>query len=269
MALFNTIKILTPESVELEFTLAGIGSRAVALVVDYMVLGLALLLLSVIYSFLLVQLAVNDVDLPFPIDAMQMWITAIFALLAFAIYIGYFVIFETWWYGQTPGKKYTKIRVIRDNGQPERLPQATLRSLLRPVDDILFIGFFCILLTKTEKRIGDWLAGTLVVQNDPQAGNQIQIPERAQTIGTDLLAIADFTKIAPDDFATIRAFLQRRSAMSPKAKSQVSDHLARHFKEQLELDTLPTEMTTTTFLEALYWAYQQQGQAREGRGGSP
>jgi hypothetical protein len=46
--------------------------------------------------------------------------------------------------------------------------------------------------------------------------------------------------------------------MSPKAKILVSDQLARRFKAQLRLETLPTEMTTETFLEALYWAYQRQ-----------
>jgi uncharacterized RDD family membrane protein YckC len=84
MALFNTIKILTPESVELEFTLAGIGSRAVALVVDYMVLGLALtLLLSVIYSFSTRPTGCQRCRFyPYPNRCtLQMWITAIFALL--------------------------------------------------------------------------------------------------------------------------------------------------------------------------------------------
>ncbi len=262
MALFNTIKIRTPESVELEFVLAGIGSRAVALLVDYVLLGVGLLVIALTYSFLTIQLFNIGENLPFDISTIRLWMTAISFVLSFALYIGYFVIFETLWYGQTPGKRYTKIRVIRDNGQPERLPQATLRALLRPVDDTLFIGFFCILLSKTEKRLGDWLAGTLVIQNDPNVvGEQIHIPERAQTIGRDLMALVNFNALAPDDFATIRDFLQRRSTLSPQARKQVSDQLARRFRDQLELNSLPTEMTTLTFLEALYWGYQQQRDA--------
>jgi uncharacterized RDD family membrane protein YckC len=258
MPLFNTVTIRTPESVELEFVLAGIGSRAVALTVDYLCLGAGLTGLAVIYSFLLVRLLAMDAVLSIPSKTLQLWVTAIAALLAFFIYIGYFVLFETWWYGQTPGKRYAKIRVIRDDGQPERLLQATLRSLLRPIDDIFFIGFFCIVLSKNEKRVGDWLAGTLVVQTDPVTHSEIQVPERSQAIGTDLLALIDITRLSPDDFATVREFLQRRAAMSPKAKALVSDQLARRFKDQLALETLPTEMTTDTFLEALYWAYQQR-----------
>ncbi|MGB3308959.1 MAG: RDD family protein [Nodosilinea sp.] len=256
MPLFNTVTIRTPESVELEFVLAGVGSRAVALTLDYLCLGAGLTGLTLIYSFLLVRLLAIEAVLSIPSQTVRLWVTAIAAVLAFFIYIGYFALFETWWYGQTPGKRYAKIRVIRDDGQPERLPQATLRSLLRPIDDILFIGFFCILLSKTEKRVGDWLAGTLVVQTDPVTNSEIQLPERSQAIGKDLLALVDITRLSPDDFATVREFLQRRQAMSPKAKTLVSDQLARRFKDQLGLETLPTEMTTDTFLESLYYAYQ-------------
>ncbi|MBD0269056.1 MAG: RDD family protein, partial [Cyanobacteria bacterium Co-bin8] len=176
MGLFNTITIRTPESVELEFTLAGIGSRAVALLIDYTILTLTLVALLLLWLFLLFQLA--DVEALFNLqtETLQLWLTAIFSVSLFALYIGYFVGFETGWYGQTPGKRFAKIRVIRDDAQPERLFQATLRSLLRPIDDILFIGFFCILLSPREKRLGDWLAGTLVVQTDPStAGGAIAV----------------------------------------------------------------------------------------------
>ncbi len=258
MGLFRTITIRTPESIELEFVLAGIGSRAVALVVDYLCLGMGILALSLFYSFVLIQLFTLESVLAIPTETIQLWITAIFLVLLFAVYVGYFVLFETLWFGQSPGKRYTKIRVIRDDGQPERIMQATLRSLLRPVDDILFLGFFCILLTPQEKRIGDWLAGTLVVQVDPNSSGKIAIPERSQAIGQDLLALVDMAQLSPDDLATIRDFLQRRATLSPKAKGQVSDQLARRYRDQLALETLPTEMTTDTFLEALYWAYQHQ-----------
>ncbi|HSM82430.1 MAG TPA: RDD family protein [Nodosilinea sp.] len=257
MPLFNTVTIRTPESVELEFVLAGVGSRAVALTLDYLGLGAGLVGLAIGYSVVLVRLLETETVLSIPSETVQLWITAIAALLAFALYIGYFALFETWWYGQTPGKRYAKIRVIRDDGQPERLPQATLRSLLRPIDDILFVGFFCILLSPTEKRLGDWLAGTLVVQTDSVTSGPLQVPVRSQAIAKDLLAIVDITRLSPDDCATLREFLQRRATMSAKAKTLVSDQLARRYKDQLALDTLPTEMTTDTFLEALYHAYQQ------------
>jgi uncharacterized RDD family membrane protein YckC len=260
MGLFRTVTIRTPESIELEFVLAGIGRRAVALAVDYTCLGLGILALSVLYSIVLIQILSLEPVLNAATETLQLWVTAIFLVLLFALYIGYFVLFETLWFGQSPGKRYTKIRVIRNDGQPERITQATLRSLLRPVDDILFLGFFCILLTPQEKRIGDWLAGTLVVQVDPNTHGKITIPDRSQAIGQDILALVDVANLSPDDLATLRDFLCRRATLRPKAKNQVSDQLARRYRDQMGLTSLPTEMTTNTFLEALYWAYQ------EGRG---
>lgn len=258
MGLFRTVTIRTPESIELDFVLAGIGSRAVALVVDYLCLGTGILALSLLYSVLLVRVMALESVLLIAAETLELWITAIFLVLLFAFYIGYFVLFETLWFGQSPGKRYTKIRVIRNDGQPERIMQATLRSLLRPVDDMLFLGFFCIVLTAPEKRLGDWIAGTLVVQVDPSTSGKLTIPPRSQAIGWDLLALADMTQLSPDDLATIRDFLQRRTTLSPKAQRQVSDHLARRYRNQVGLEHLPTDMTTDTFLEALYWAYQQE-----------
>ncbi|HEY9735810.1 MAG TPA: RDD family protein [Trichocoleus sp.] len=259
MGLFNTVTIRTPESVELDFTLAGIGSRAVALLIDYTILSVALLVLLILWLFLAFQLADMDVFLTLEAETLQLWLVAIFTIGMFALYIGYFVGFETSWHGQTPGKRFAKIRVIRDDAQPERLFQATLRSLLRPIDDILFIGFFCILLSPQEKRIGDWLAGTLVVQTDPSTPQQtITVEDRAQTIALDLLNLADFAKITPDDFATLREYLQRRPGMTEKARGEVSLHLGSRLRNRLMLESLPAEMTADTFLEAVYWGYQQQ-----------
>lgn len=261
MNLFNSIKIQTPESVELEFTLAGVGSRAVALVIDYTVLGIFLLLTFWLWILAIAQLSQWDTMLSIDTNTLQLWITAIAGVLAFGLYVGYFVGFETVWYGQTPGKRYAKIRVIREDGQPVRLFQATLRSLVRPVDDVLFLGFFCILFSNREKRVGDWLAGTLVVQVDPRtAGQGLSVSEEAKAIGIDLLTRLNFNLISPDDFATVREYLQRRSFLTEAARQDVGLQLARQLKGKAQLESFPTKMTANTFLEAVYWSYQQKNQ---------
>lgn len=263
MRLFNRVTIRTPESVELEFSLAGIGSRAIALAIDYIVLAIGLLLLFLLGIFFLIQLEQLSSWLLTRAETFQLWVIAFVSLLMFALYVGYFVGFETWWYGQTPGKRYARIRVIRDDAQPVRLFQATLRSLVRPIDDILFLGFFCILLGQREKRIGDWLAGTLVIQTDPRtAGQEITLSERAQTIGADLLNIVDFDQFSPEDLATVREYLQRRRTLTSKAYREISMELARRLQDKAGLASLPMQMTSGDFLEAVYWAYQQRGQER-------
>lgn len=183
MRFFNRITFQTPESVELEFTLAGIGNRALALLIDYTVLGVTLLFFVLIWIVLSTQL-LNFVEEFFTkLPNLDIWLLAIFVIIAFAIYISYFVFFETLWFGQTPGKRFAKIRVVRDDGRPIGLQQATLRALLRPFDESLFIGAFLIMLGRREKRLGDLVAGTIVIQaQTPTISATLTISEQAKIL---------------------------------------------------------------------------------------
>jgi hypothetical protein len=177
-------------------------------------------------------------------------------MTTFGIYVGYFVVLETLWQGQTPGKKWTKIRVIRDNGKPERLPQAILRALLRPVDDMLFIGVFFIIFTSQEKRLGDMVAGTIVVQEEvPKL--TVEISTEAEDLAVQLRMEAEIDNLLPEDFATIRDFLQRRKNIMLEYQHQLSRKLAEQVREIILLDNVPEGYSNSQFLEAIYLAYQQ------------
>nr|WP_290221059.1 RDD family protein [Trichocoleus desertorum] len=259
MRFFNRIILQTPESVELEFTLAGIGNRALALMIDYTCLGGFLIAFLVIWLFVSSQVLALIGQIIGNADSVDLWLTAITILGGFAIYVGYFVFFESLWHGQTPGKRYTKIRVIRDDGRPIGLAQATLRALLRPFDDTFFLGVFLIALGRREKRLGDWAAGTVVIQEDQTiAAATFPISQAAEELAVQLLQLADLSHLLPDDFAVIREYLQRRGAMSAKARSEVNLQLARQVKEVILLEKVPSNTTPDLFLEAVYLAYQQQ-----------
>jgi uncharacterized RDD family membrane protein YckC len=259
MPLFKQVKLLTPESIELDFTLAGIGSRAFALLIDYQILGLSLALFWWLLSLFLSQLTDYLESLETDYSQVPLWVISIGLLASFAIYTGYFVWFEVLWQGQSPGKRITKIRVIRDNGQPVRLAQASLRALLRPIDDILFIGAFFIFFSPREKRIGDWVAGTLVVEtahSRPQ--KPLLVSVTAQQLARQLPEITELTQLLPDDFAVISEYLHRRSHMTTKARRDLSLKLAREIRAIVNLTELPPGLTSDQFLEAVYLAYQQQ-----------
>jgi uncharacterized RDD family membrane protein YckC len=261
MRLFNRITLRTPESVELEFTLAGIGSRALALLIDYTIWSLTIAGFIFLWLFFSIQLTNYLERWKIDYAGIGNWLLAIPLLICFVIYVGYFVFFETLWQGQTPGKRMTKIRVIRDDGRPVTLAQSTLRALLRPIDDILSLGFFFIVFSKQEKRIGDWAAGTVVVQEErPVTNTNFLLAPEAQNLADQLLQLADFSQLLPDDFAVVREYLQRRSLMSTTAKSDTSLRLARQVKDVLALETLPFDMKPDLFLEGVYLAYQQQSQ---------
>jgi hypothetical protein len=183
---------------------------------------------------------------------------AIAFLASFIIYVGYFVFFETLWYGQTPGKRVAKIRVVRDDGRLIGLQQATLRALLRPFDETLFIGAFLIMLGSREKRLGDLAAGTIVIQaQTPTVSSTLTISEQAKVLHKQLIPIADFSQLLPDDFAVIREYLQRRTTMSLKAKASLSLKLAEQVVAIINLDNLPEAVTPDVFLEAVYLLYQE------------
>lgn len=254
MRFFNQFHLQTPESVELEFTLAGIGNRTLALFIDYTVLFLSLFLFWIFYSIFAPQVE-NILENFVPATDIVMWLFAIASLISFFVYMGYFVVFESLWQGQTPGKRITKIRVIQDNGRRAGLGQATMRSLLRPVDDIFFLGVFMITLGKREKRLGDWVAGTIVIQEDIAiTPANFAIDPAAKQLAQKLDQHTEISQLLPEEFATIREYLQRRGAMSLKARNHLSQQLTQRLQAILHLE----EQTASPdiFLEAIYLAYQ-------------
>jgi uncharacterized RDD family membrane protein YckC len=256
MDLFNRIKFSTPESVEIEFTLAGIGSRALALMIDYLILAFALVVMALIWSFIFQQ--VTDFGVSIFGSNFGLWLIAISLLSLFFIYTGYFVFFETIWQGQTPGKIIAKIRVVRDDGRPVGLQQSTLRALLRPIDETLFIGAFLITFSNTEKRIGDLAAGTIVIQAETDVkSSTLVISETAKSFYIQLKEITDLSPLLPDDFAIIREYLRRRSEMSVKARTSLSLKLTQQVQSIINLENIPVNITSDIFLEAVYLAYQQ------------
>ena len=89
----------------------------------------------------------------------------------FLIFAGYFILFEWLWNGQTPGKRWLKLRVIRDDGRPLTLWEAIARNLLRIADaapgfvlPVYSVGLIVIFLSGRDQRLGDMFAGTVVVR---------------------------------------------------------------------------------------------------------
>lgn len=264
MHLFNRLKYSTPESVELELTLAGIGNRTLALVIDYLILAAAWVVFFLTWAVISAQL-VDWWTETFG-STTAVWLVAIAFIVSFVMYAGYFVFFETLWQGQTPGKSFAKIRVVRDDGRPMGMKQATLRALLRPFDEFLFIGFFLIMFSRQEKRLGDFVAGTIVIQAEvPNVSSSVNISEAAKILHEELLKITDLSVLLPDDFAVIREYLQRRSTMSAKARSTLSLKLAEQVQQILHLEKIPTP-SADVFLEAVYLAYRETGEKGLGTG---
>lgn len=150
------IKILTPENIEVEYSLAHLGSRTFAFIIDYTVESIMTIIIGVIL-WCIYRYA------PFFWDAYTGWILGISLILFFIIHLGYYIVLEMNMNGKSLGKKIMKLRIIRDNGQPLTLKHSIIRNLFRVFIDIFGIGPVLMFLNKKHKRLGDIVASTIVV----------------------------------------------------------------------------------------------------------
>ncbi len=251
MEVERKVKLVTPESVELEFTLAGIGNRALALLIDYVILFLILLCLSFVWAVVGKQLAEYN-------RGLIKWFNAFMFVVFFVIYEGYFVFFEASFSGQSPGKRFTKIRVIKTDGRPVGLSQALLRALLRPFDDFFGIGTFLLIFHPTEKRLGDIVAQTIVVQDASRPRPRpIELSAKSEKAAMEWISLGITDSLGVQDFAVIRDFLCRRSNFTSAIRFKVSERLLRQLRQKLQLTSIPLGFTAEEHLEGIYRAYSE------------
>lgn len=155
--------IETPERVPLHFALASIGNRFLACALDHTIQILILAVIAI--SGLIIA---NVSSLENMIASAPKWVYALMILLVFLIFSSYFAFFEWLWSGQTPGKRWLKLRVIREDGRPITFWEACVRNLLRTLDmmpaPFYSIGLICVFVNGRDQRVGDMVAGTVVVR---------------------------------------------------------------------------------------------------------
>ena len=140
------LTIETPEQIALEFPLAGVGSRGMALLVDTLVQGVTALVVIVAAMLL-------GPDLSIYWTSAGKWMTAAVIILLFCLYWGYFAIFEALWNGQTPGKRQAKIRVISASGRPITVFESIARKIWKGEGDEVK------LLAALNKRVDEMMKG--------------------------------------------------------------------------------------------------------------
>jgi len=216
----------TPEQVQLEFPLAGIGSRFMALFVDSLIQLIALFVLFILLAMVGAGISLSP--------ELGKWAIAFYIFVFFLLYWGYFAIFETLWKGQTPGKRQAGIRVIRDSGREITATEAIGRNLLRSVDllpGFYAVGMLSVFLSPQNKRLGDYVSGTVVVHDRP--------PELGQpfwnTRADDQTVFVGIDKITAQEVQMIEAFLLRRLDLPPTVRQQSAKRIADHVSAKLEV----------------------------------
>ncbi|MEO8201621.1 MAG: RDD family protein, partial [Gemmatimonadota bacterium] len=252
------LEVETPENVVLDFEIAGVGSRVFAALLDFLILGAWMLGAVVLVNLLqLGGLSFNWVHL------LGTWVKA-FLILAFGLaYWAYFTFFEALRAGQTPGKRYSGIRVVRDTGHPVNLGSAGARGLLRTIDffpPLLLLDVLLIALHPRAKRLGDLVAGTIVVRDQPVESS---LPEIIETVAEETGA----PELEDSEFRVLREYIERSAEFSPELRNRFAERLSERFA-----DRFPSRPASPiAFLSQLYQSELRRRQSRFAvarRGGS-
>ena len=239
----DRISIPTPEGVELELVLAGLGSRLVGALIDSLLKGL------ILFALWIVSAAATP-------DAGG-FIIALLIIASFVVYWGYDVAFETLASGRTPGKRAAGLRVVRMGGEPVGFLTSAIRNLLRLIDMHFFaVGAFIILFSQRNQRLGDLAAGTLVVRERrvPLPAARPPVPDFATA---DRYAAWDVSGVTAFELVTVRRFLERRWQLDPGARNRLSWELAERLRPKVA--GAPPNLHPEQFLEALAEAKASRG----------
>lgn len=218
----DRLTITTPEGVELELQLAGLGSRFIAQSIDLLIKAALIVLIAISLSV-------------FDLTGVAIMLPA-FLLVLYA----YDVVFETFGNGRTPGKRATRLRVVRAGGEPVDFMSSAIRNVLRLIDGLptsYVPGMISILATKRNQRLGDLAAGTIVIHEDPVAvparppgpppgGPWAPPAHLASPSWQPPGPVWDVSAVGPAEVAAVRSFLDRRWTLEVRARNQLALQLA-------------------------------------------
>jgi uncharacterized RDD family membrane protein YckC len=260
----ETLVIETPERVPLHFALASIGNRFIACAIDHAIQIFTLFVVFIIFLF------VADVaDLGNKITSAPKWVIALLVIMQFVIVNGYFAIFEWLWRGQTPGKRWLKLRVIREDGRPISFFEAMTRNLLRVIDFIFppfySIGLISVFATERDQRVGDLVAGTVVVRE-----RETEAPAFAEVFASPVsdpalrrsfrpvAFTADLNTLTEQEISVVESFLRRRWDLKDYPRQWMAWRVAMPILFKLRPQYDLASFTYEGFLEELLHRYREK-----------
>jgi len=262
-SLAQTVDVETPELVVLSYTIAGVGSRASAAMLDYLIC---------IVSFIALIVAVMQFGsvnvLGLSTDVSAAWALAVIGLFQFAVLWLYYVLFEALMDGQTPGKRIMHLRVVRDGGLAVNFEASAIRNLVRIVDMqpafLYAIGMVSAVANPRGKRLGDVAAGTLVVKEDLTSQPMVAPAPRRSPASEALTVTAHLTE---EQYALLDRFVQRRMDLEPARRNELAANLVERLKEALGDDTTHAPLNALVRLHATEQSARARGAAsRHDRG---
>ncbi len=253
----DSIAIESPEKIVFHYSIAKTGVRIAAYIVDvivqFMVIAV-LIIFFMLFGFIDAGAATRTFDQGFVYLAI-----AFFYLLYFFFQWGYFVFFEMFKQGQSPGKRTMKIRVIKSNGEPLDFSTIVLRNLIRSVDNFPvfhFMGGLISILDKKSRRLGDLVAGTLVVReitfdlSEPSYETRFTTPRRQDS------SLRFSNRLNEQELFIIRKFLKERDNLTEDKQVELAEKLAARVRERAGV--AETIHDPIEFLEEIYRSHSDE-----------
>jgi uncharacterized membrane protein SpoIIM required for sporulation/uncharacterized RDD family membrane protein YckC len=230
-SLSQTVDIETPELVVVSYTVAGLGSRVYAGAIDLLIC--IVLFVGVLFGLVFVG-ATTSIMRPTQAAPSTAWVTAVLVLAQFTILWGYYVLFEGLRDGQTPGKRAVGLRVVRDGGYSVGFAASAVRNLMRVVDSqplfTYLFGMAGVALSKSGKRLGDVVAGTIVVRE--ALVRQPVVPPRAP-VAEEANRAPLSTTLTDDEFQILERWSERRQSLEPERRRQLTAQVAARLRRAL------------------------------------
>ena len=249
----DKLTIDTPEQVHLEFVLAGIGSRFMAVFLD--------MLIQVVLYFVLGIILFGLLALDSFSKSRSMWVLAVGFFVIFCIHWGYYAAFEIFWQGQTPGKRWAGIRVIKESGRPINALEAITRNLMRVVD--LFPGFYgfgvvTMMLNRKSRRLGDFVAGTIVVHETSER----ETPVFFNTADSSQFSFPQATRLTLQEVELIETFLARRLDIPPEVRLHSAIRITEMVSTRMGIDSGMRPPDNENFLELVVKEFRNRSRYR-------
>jgi uncharacterized RDD family membrane protein YckC len=226
--------VATPERVSFDYQVAGLGTRAIAQILDLLILSgllIALLFLGIAFA----AFGAGTVG------------SLVMLFGAFIIVFGYFWISEAFWSGQTIGKKVFRLRAVGDRGEPMTFVQAGIRNIVRIVDFLPYgygVGLVTLFINGKGRRLGDLAAGTIVVKDSdyvwlwqlpgaqpasspgalrpaPFSPGAASLPVFAPATPAELM----LRRLDPDVRRFVTAYARRRPSLPIPLRAQLADQV--------------------------------------------
>lgn len=229
------LDLATSQNVVVELPLAGLGTRIVAAIIDT-------LIIYFVYIFFIIVANISNIFEY--MEHLPDWAIALLIICIFILTWGYFPLFEYRGNGATPGKKMMKIRVRMDNGSPLTLSATLVRNLLRVVDalpNMYAVGVIAIIASKKNKRLGDMVAGTVVISDQKFDLSRYVEEEESEGEFNNDVKVAGLSSIhlSHSAYETLDSYFIRRNTLPPEMRQTLVDN----FLSSLEIKGLPENMT--------------------------